>query len=336
MVRKNNIDLREYNSFGIGAVARTFIEFDSVADLQTLHAEGLFEGDVRVIGAGNNIIFVGDADCTLLHPVAKGIEVVSRDSQSVTVRAEAGTDWDDFVAWCVAQGLWGAENLSLIPGAVGAAPVQNIGAYGVEAKDIISSVEMFCTDTAKVLTLAAEHCDFGYRESIFKHTLKGKVVITAVTFTLSLTPNPNCNYGDLAAKVQELGGATLENIRAAVIDIRQSKLPDPKVMGNVGSFFKNPFVSTQRAKELAEQYEGIPLYATEGGVKVAAGWLIDRCGLKGYRAERVGVHERQALVLVNLGGATGEDVIELATMVRQRVKEKFGIDIEMEVNVWGF
>lgn len=336
MVIKNNIDLREYNSFGIGAVARTFIEFDSLSDLQTLHSEGLFEGDVRVIGAGNNIIFVGDATCTLLHPVAKGIEVVSRDLQSVTVRAEAGTDWDDFVAWCVAQGLWGAENLSLIPGSVGAAPVQNIGAYGVEAKDIISSVEMFCTDTAKMLTLAAEHCDFGYRESIFKHTLKGKVIITAVTFTLSLSPNPNCDYGDLAAKVAELGGETLENIRAAVIDIRQSKLPDPKVMGNVGSFFKNPFVSAERAKELAEQYAGIPLYPTEGGVKVAAGWLIDRCGLKGYKAERVGVHERQALVLVNLGGATGEDVLQLATMVQQRVKEKFDIDIEMEVNIWGF
>lgn len=336
MVRKSNIDLREYNSFGIGAVARTFIEFDSLADLQTLHGEGLFEGDVRVIGAGNNIIFVGDADCTLLHPVAKRIDIVSRDAQSVTVRAEAGTDWDDFVAWCVAHGLWGAENLSLIPGTVGAAPVQNIGAYGVEAKDIITSVEMFCTDTAKMLTLAAEHCDFGYRESIFKHALKGKVVITSVTFTLSLTPNPNCNYGDLASKVAELGGATLENIRAAVIDIRQSKLPDPKVMGNVGSFFKNPFVSTERAKELAEQYTGIPLYPTEGGVKVAAGWLIDRCELKGYRAERVGVHERQALVLVNLGGATGEDVIKLATMVQQRVKEKFDIEIDMEVNIWGF
>lgn len=329
-----NISLKPYNSFGIDVSAERLIEIEHTGELLRLAVDGFFvSNEWNVLSGGNNILFTQDQRAVLIHPVMKQITVTSEDEESVMVRAEAGLEWDDFVEWCVERELWGVENLSAIPGYVGAAPVQNIGAYGVEAKDAVESVEMVSVETGNVLTLAREHCAFGYRDSIFKHTLKGRVIITAVNFRLSKQPKPVVCYGDLGDKVQELGGETLRNIRGAIISIRDSKLPDPKVLGNAGSFFKNPVVSEAKAAELKRTYESMPVYPAENGVKLAAGWLIDRCGWKGRRQGNVGVHERQALVMVNYGGASGEEILRLAGDIRDSVKERFGVDVEMEVNI---
>ena len=253
------------------------------------------------------------------------------------LRADAGVEWDDLVEWAVERGLWGIENLSLIPGKAGAAPVQNIGAYGCEAKDVIERVHMFCTDNRSAMVIDAGHCCFGYRESIFKHELRGRVIITAVDIRLSRTPRPRLGYGDVEREVEARGGVTLRNIREAICAIRRAKLPDPKVTGNAGSFFKNPVVDECVARQLQAQWPDMPVYPAAGcagKVKLAAGWLIDKTGLKGYKRGRVGVHERQALVLVNLGGATGGEVIDFAHTVQMRVHEKFGIEIDTEVNIF--
>lgn len=332
-----NISLRAYNTFGIEASCRRLAEFADENDLRELFGDRtIAEGRWNVLAGGSNILFTGDYDGTLLHPVDRSIRIVSDDGSRVVARVGAGTEWNDFVDWCVAQGLWGAENLAYIPGYAGSSPVQNIGAYGVEAKDVVSSVEMFCVDTHKVLVLAAGHCEFGYRESVFKKSLRGKVIITFVNFELSRVPKPRMGYGDLQAKVEELGGPTLANIRDAVTAIRRSKLPEPSEIGNAGSFFKNPVVEDSVAHKLRAEYPSMPLYpcGEEGRSKLAAGWLIDQCGWKGRRVGNVGVHERQALVLVNYGGATGAAVLALAADIRKDVKDKFGVDIEMEVNVF--
>lgn len=337
MKEYRNISLKEYNTFGIDVNCSKFIEFDSFEDLSELFSKGIFKpgNEWAVISGGSNIVFTKDYDGTLLHPVCEDIEIISHNGDTVTVKAQAGVVWDDFVNFCVGNGLWGAENLSYIPGYVGASPVQNIGAYGVEAKDIIDSVEMFCVDNGSRLTLTKEHCDFGYRNSVFKKTLKGKVIITSVNFLLSRTPNPKLGYGDLNGKVEELGGISLANIRQAVTEIRQSKLPEPEVTGNAGSFFKNPVVPETQAAELKRQYPDMPLYPAQekGYAKLAAGWLIEQSGWKGKRIGDAGVHDRQALVLVNHGGASGSDIMSLAEKIRSDISEKFGIKIDPEVNV---
>lgn len=331
-----NIDLRDRNSFAVGATAQRLLEFDTIESLHEIFTDGLLAHEQwNILSGGNNVLITKDYEGTLIHPIAQQITETSRTTTNVCVRAEAGAEWDDLVAWCVERGLCGIENLSLIPGYVGAAPVQNIGAYGVEAKDVIESVEMYCVESGTILTMAAEHCCFGYRDSIFKQSLKGKVIITAVNFKLTLIPDIKMGYGDLRQAVEQLGEATIENVRRAVIAIRSSKLPDPKQLGNVGSFFKNPVVSNEIAERLKAQYPDMPLYgAPNGGCKLAAGWLIDRAGWKGYRREAVGVHKSQALVLVNYGGATGTQILELAHDVRNAVETMFGVDIEMEVNIW--
>lgn len=331
----DQISLLEFNTFGIDVKCRRLVEFTSHDDLVELASGGCFDGRWDVVGGGSNIIFTHDYPGTMLHAAGGSISVVEQRGDRVRVRAEAGVVWDDFVKWCMAEGLWGAENLSGIPGAVGAAPVQNIGAYGVEAKDIIASVETFVVDNSSRLDIARAHCDFGYRSSIFKHYLKGKTIVTAVNFDLSRKPSPSTAYGDLAAKTEELGGPTLENIRAAVKSIRDSKLPDPRVTGNAGSFFKNPVVEEGVATALKEKYPDMPLYPAQeaGHAKLAAGWLIDRCGWKGRREGNVGVHERQALVLVNLGGATGDEVMALAGRITGDVERTFGVRLETEVVV---
>ncbi len=279
-------------------------------------------------------MFTNDFDGTLVHPVGKGIAVTATGADTVSVRVEAGEEWDDVVAWSVSQGLWGIENLSLIPGYAGAAPVQNIGAYGVEFKDVAVSVEMFCVDTGNMLTLAAAHCGFGYRDSVFKRDLKGKVVITAVNIELWRQPRPKLEYGALGCAVEARGGMSLENIRNAVIAIRQSKLPDPKELGNAGSFFKNPVVTPEIAGTLREQYPSMPVYPdpSGSGVKLAAGWLIEMAGWKGRVLGRAAVHGAQALVLINLGGATGGEIAVLADAVAGAVYDRFGIVIQKEVN----
>ncbi|WP_302588340.1 UDP-N-acetylmuramate dehydrogenase [Alistipes senegalensis] len=334
MIREfHQISLRTRTSFGVDQQAARLVEFETPEDLRTLFAAGIPE-KWTVLAGGNNILFTRDYDGVLLTPVARGITLLSDDGDEVRVRADAGVEWDDLVEWAVGRGLWGIENLSLIPGKAGAAPVQNIGAYGCEAKDAIRRVEMYCIETGAMLTLDAAHCGFGYRESVFKHDLKGRVIITAVEIALTHTPRPRLGYGDVEREVEARGGATLRNIREAICAIRRAKLPDPAVLGNAGSFFKNPVVGAAAAERLLAEYPDMPHYpAPEGRVKLAAGWLIDRAGMKGRRKGAVGVHERQALVLVNHGGATGGEVIAFAHEVQERVREKFGIEIDTEVNI---
>ena len=334
MIREfHQISLRTRNSFGVDQQAARLVEFETPEDLRTLFAAG-FPEKWTVLAGGNNILFTRDYDGVLLTPVARGITLLSDDGDEVRVRADAGVEWDDLVEWAVGRGLWGIENLSLIPGKAGAAPVQNIGAYGCEAKDAIRRVEMYCVETGAMLTLDAAHCGFGYRESVFKHDLKGRAIITAVEIALTHTPRPRLGYGDVEREVEARGGATLRNIREAICAIRRAKLPDPAVLGNAGSFFKNPVVGAAAAERLLAEYPDMPHYpAPEGRVKLAAGWLIDRAGMKGSRKGAVGVHERQALVLVNHGGATGGEVIAFAHEVQEQVREKFGIEIDTEVNI---
>ena len=337
MIREfHHISLRDRNSFGVEQQAARLAEFETADDLRAIFAGGA-PAEWCVLSGGNNILFTRDYDGVLLTPVARGITLLSDDGDEVRVRADAGVEWDDRVEWAVERGLWGIENLSLIPGKAGAAPVQNIGAYGCEAKDVIERVHMFCTDNRSAMVIDAGHCCFGYRESIFKHELRGRVIITAVDIRLSRTPRPRLGYGDVEREVEARGGVTLRNIREAICAIRRAKLPDPKVTGNAGSFFKNPVVDECVARQLQAQWPDMPVYPAAGcagKVKLAAGWLIDKTGLKGYKRGRVGVHERQALVLVNLGGATGGEVIDFAHTVQMRVHEKFGIEIDTEVNIF--
>lgn len=335
MIREfHDIGLANRNSFGVAQQAARLIEFDREDDLRDLFAGG-GPSPWMVLGGGNNILFTRDYAGTLLVPRASGIRIAAETGETVLVEAEAGAEWDDLVAWAADRSLWGIENLSLIPGKAGAAPVQNIGAYGCEAKDTIASVRMFCPETGNTLVMDAAHCGFGYRESVFKHLLRGRVIITAVTLRLSRTPRPNLGYGDLARETEARGGATLHNIRKAVCAIRRAKLPDPAVVGNAGSFFKNPVVEEHTAAALRAEHPDMPLYpaAEPGKAKLAAGWLIDRAGLKGYSEGPVGIHDRQALVLVNRGGATGSEVLAFARMVQRRVKERFGVHIDTEVNI---
>lgn len=330
-----DIDLRDRNSFRVAQKAARLAEFETAEELAQLFARGVPDR-WTVLAGGNNILFTRDYDGLLLTPTGRGIAVAKDDGDRVEVRAEAGVEWDDLVEWAVERGLWGIENLSLIPGKAGAAPVQNIGAYGCEAKDTIVGVECYCVETGNMLILSAEHCDFGYRDSIFKRSLRGRVVITEVTFALRRTPQPRLAYGDLERETAARGGPTLRNIREAVRSIRRSKLPDTAVTGNAGSFFKNPVVDAALAERLAKAHPDMPVYPAFGEPtkrKLAAGWLIDRCGLKGYRRGRAGVHDRQALVLVNHGGATGTDVLDLARYVQQCVRERFGVEIDTEVNI---
>ena len=329
-----NSPLRDLNSFHVEERADSIVEFDNRSDLDTIFAENRAPEKWYVLGGGNNILFTQQYEGTLIKPVGRHISIKAQFDDSTIVEAEAGVEWDDLVAWCVERNLWGAENLSLIPGTVGAAPVQNIGAYGAEAKDIIERVHYFDTQDHKHHTIGNAECHFAYRDSIFKRELKGRVIITSVEFRLSKIAHPNLGYGDLSKEVESRGGSSLENIRNAVCAIRQSKLPDTKVLGNAGSFFKNPIVNKSIAEQLKSEYEDMPIYPiSEQKCKLAAGWLIDKAGLKGFRNGNVGVHERQALVLVNFGEAKGTDVLELSTQVQQTVKAKFGIEIEPEVNI---
>ena len=329
-----DIDITSRNSFHVRQRARRLVEFDRAEELPELFAK-YGTDNWYVLSGGNNILFTKDIEPLLVVPCDDRIEILGESDTALRVKVGAGVEWDDLVAWAVEREAWGIENLSLIPGKAGAAPVQNIGAYGVEAKDVIRAVEMYFVEGGNFVTLAAEHCDFGYRESVFKHSLKGRVVITAIEIELSKVANPRLNYGDVVREVEARGGATIANIRDAICSIRRSKLPDTAVLGNAGSFFKNPIVGREVAERIAVDYPEMPSYPTqeEGKVKLAAGWLIEKAGMKGYKEGNVGVHERQALVLVNLGGATGGEVIAFAEKVVAAVREKFGIEISPEVNV---
>ena len=330
-----NARLKELNSFGLDVTAKQLCIYHSPDDIRQLIEQtgGIVGKRILILGGGCNLVFVNNFDGLVIHPANSYISIVSETDDHCLVKAGAGTVWDELVAWAVEHNLGGAENLSLIPGTVGASPVQNIGAYGCEAKDIIESVNVVSLTDGSLSTLSNADCRFGYRDSAFKHELKDRYLVDSVVYRLSKKPQFVTHYGSLNGEIEKLGGPSLHTIRQAVINIRNSKLPDPKVTGNVGSFFKNPTVSAAEAERLLAKWPEMVTYpVTKGRTKIAAGWLIDRCGLKGYTnaARTAGVHTQQALVLVNLGGATGNDIMAVARHVQQSVADKFGICIEPE------
>ena len=331
----NDVNVASRISFGVNHQAKTLVEFETAEDLRNYFAENRPE-KWYVLGAGNNTLFTKDYDGVILTPVCRNMTILEDNAEWVDIRVEAAADWDELVEWSVENGLWGMENLSAIPSSVGAAPVQNIGAYGAEVKDVVTTVEYFDCRTMQVERLSKEECHFAYRESIFKGELRGVAIILAVEMRLQRTPKPNLGYGDVMREIENLGGVSLRNIRTAISAIRGRKLPDPKVLGNAGSFFKNPIVERSVAERLLEEYPSMPHYDVPNEpnmVKLAAGWLIDQSGLKGYREHGVGVHEHQALVLVNYGTACGNDVINFAHFVASVVEHKFGVTISPEVNI---
>lgn len=328
----SSYSLLPHNTFGMDVKAAHFVEFTTVEDVISI-AKELGERKHLVIGGGSNLLFMGDYDGVILHSAIKGVEVVGENEDSVFVRAGSGINWDEFVAYTVSQGWQGLENLSAIPGEVGASAVQNVGAYGVEAGDRIEKVEAVSLLDASLKVFTKEECAYAYRDSIFKNSEKGKNIITHIIFKLNKKPDFVLSYGNLKEQCEAMGGVTAENIREAVCKTRAAKLPDPAELGSAGSFFMNPVVDSAKAEQLKELYPEMPVYPATGGVKLSAGWLIDRCGWKDRSSERVGVYRNQALVVVNLGGATGKDVMDFATQVQESVKEKFGVNIFPEVNV---
>lgn len=334
MKELTDYSLLHHNTFGMDVRTAHFVEYESVEELCAFLKQKNYELPLLHIGRGSNLLFSGDYQGTVLHSLIKGYEVVSETSDTVDVRVGAGEVWDDFVAYTVQKNLYGAVNLSLIPGEVGASAVQNIGAYGVEAKDLIVSVDTVCVSTGELRQLSNEECCYAYRKSIFKQELKGKYIVTHVTYRLSKVPVWHLDYGNIRTELDKAScPLTLDNLRRIIIRIREEKLPDPAQMGNAGSFFMNPVIPKKQFADLQSIYTDMPSYpAGEDCVKVPAGWMIDRCGWKGKSLGRAGVHARQALVLVNLGGATGKEIMALAEAVVASVKEKFGIDIHPEVN----
>jgi UDP-N-acetylmuramate dehydrogenase len=334
MIIKENISLLSYNTFGIDAKADYFIEYSSVEELQTaLKSEIVKSNRLLHIGGGSNLLFMKDFKGVILHSAINFIKKVSEDADTIMLEAGAVVNWDDFVAYTVQNGWGGVENLSLIPGEVGASAVQNIGAYGVEVQDVIVEVNAVEIETGEPKTFSIEDCQYGYRESIFKKELKGKYIITSVVFKLQKQPEFKLNYQHLEAEVLKNGDINLQNIRQTIIAVRESKLPDPKIFGNAGSFFMNPVISKAHFNELLAQYPQMPHYfVSETEEKVPAGWLIDQCGWKGKQIGNAGVHDKQALVLVNKGGATGAEIVYLAEQIQASVKTKFGIELRAEVN----
>lgn len=333
----SDIELKDLTTFHIPARARHFAEVASVDDILELQNTKVFrERKKLILGGGSNLLLTKDFDGLVVKVSIPGITLEREDMHHYYLRVEAGVVWHQFVMYCVDHGYAGVENMALIPGQTGAAPMQNIGAYGVEMKDVCTRVEAIHIDTGEVVSFTAADCDFGYRESIFKNKLKGQFIITAVHFRLNKEPRFNISYGDIKATLDEMKVFDL-NIKAvseAVIKIRSSKLPDPAVLGNAGSFFKNPTVSFEKCSELIAQYPLMPNYPqASGDVKLPAGWLIEQCGWKGKRVGNTGSHARQALVLVNYGGATGHEVYQLAMDIRQSVMDKFGVEINPEVNL---
>lgn len=324
--------LLPYNTFGIDVSATRFLEYASVEELQQLIEQGAITTPFLHIGGGSNLLFTKDYDGLILHSRIGGIEVLEEDEHSVSVRVGAGVVWDDFVAYCVAHGWYGVENLSLIPGEVGASAVQNIGAYGVEVKDLIAAVE-----TVNIhgdwRVYSVEECGYAYRDSIFKRPENKSIFITYVRFWLGKEEHYTLDYGTIRQELEKYPALTLPIVRKVIIGIRESKLPNPKVMGNAGSFFMNPIVPKEKLLALQQEYPQIPYYEqSDGRVKIPAGWMIDQCGWKGKSLGPAAVHDKQALVLVNRGGAKGSDIIALSDAVRASVREKFGIDIHPEVN----
>lgn len=334
---KTNINLQPYNSFGFDAVAKQFVEINAVSDLQTLIKSGaLPRQKTLILSGGNNILFQNEVfDGLVVYINTKGIEILKEGGNDVVVRAQAGEDWPDFVRFCVGKGWHGVENLAHIPGKVGAAPVQNIGAYGMELKDSFAQCEAMDLVAGETKVFTKEECRFGYRESIFKGELKGRYVITSVDFLLKKDAPLNLEYGNIKSYLEENGISrpTLQQLHDAICAIRDAKLPDVKQIGSAGSFFKNPVIEREQLEALLKEYPTMPHYDEPNGkVKVPAGWLIEQAGWKGWRDEHVGVYDKQALVLVHYGGGKGQDIVQLAHRIQESVEEKFGIRISPEVN----
>lgn len=338
MPLQHHADIRSLNTFGVSVKAEYVGRFSDAEQLRELFAMPELQGIPRMIlGGGSNVLFTGDyAGIVLLNEVM-GMVVVREDTSHVWVKAGAGVGWHELVLHAVEQGWGGIENLSLIPGKVGAAPMQNIGAYGVEIKDTFHTLEAFRISDGSVLTFDREACRFGYRESYFKREGREQYVILNVTFRLTKAPHTmNTSYGTISDELARMGinFPTIKDVSDAVIAIRRSKLPDPAVIGNAGSFFKNPVVPVEVAERIKEKHPDMPAYpAGEGLVKLAAGWLIEKAGWKGHRSGDHGVHDRQALVLVNYGNATGNQIHALSGEIMQSIKERFGVELEREVNI---
>ena len=337
MLFQENISLKPYNTFGIDARAAYFASFTTVDALQSLLNEDLArKHQLLVLGGGSNLLLTKDVDGLVLKNSISGIELVKEDEQHYYIKVGAGEVWHHFVMHCVSHGFGGVENLSLIPGSVGASPMQNIGAYGVEIRDVFHELEALHIQEQEVHKFGLADCAFGYRESVFKNRLKGQYIITSVTYRLQKQPVFNTSYGAIKTELERMGVKELSitAISQAVINIRTSKLPDPKEIGNAGSFFKNPIVTNEVFEALKSEYPNIAAFpAGEGFAKIAAGWLIEQCGWKGYRRGDAGCYPKQALVLVNYGQATGDEMLQLSYDIRESVKKKFGIGVEPEVNV---
>ena len=326
--------LLPHNTFGMDVKASVFIEYASVEELKEVLSLYVKDNQWLHIGKGSNLLFTGDFSGIILHSAIKGYEVIHEDTNEVVVRVGAGEVWDDFVAMTVENEWYGAENLSLIPGEVGASAVQNIGAYGVEAKDLIVGVEAIEVSTGKESIFKNEECGYAYRESVFKSLLKYQYLVTHVSYRLKKTPCYHLDYGNIRLELEKQKAClTLANVRQTIISIREAKLPDPKLQGNAGSFFMNPVISREHFEALLVDYPLMPHYGVDAeSIKIPAAWMIDQCGWKGKRLGRAGVHDKQALVLVNLGGAVGAEVIALSEAIQKSVYEKFGINILPEVN----
>lgn len=334
-----NYSLLAHNTFGIEANCLRFLEYVSVSDAQKI-ASILTEKDfpLMILGAGSNLLLTKDFSGTVIHSAIKGIEMKDcvKDRESIFLRCGSGETFDDVVAYAVGHGYYGAENLSLIPGEVGASAVQNIGAYGVEAKDIIYEVEAVDLTNGNLVSFTNSDCAYSYRQSKLKNIWKNRYIITYVTYRLYKTFCPNLDYGNIRAflEARHIDKPTAQELREVIIDIRKSKLPDPKVLGNAGSFFMNPIVSKDKFLELLKIYPNMPHFSIDDFYeKIPAGWMIEQCGWKGQCLGRAGVHDKQSLVLVNLGGATGADILQLCKAIQRDVKDRFSIEILPEVNI---
>lgn len=327
-----NYSLLQHNTFGMDVSCRRFLEYESVEEAQQVAAIlRVSHQPFFIIGSGSNLLLTGDYDGIVVHSAIRGIE-----EHDAMVTAGSGETFDQLISWCIAHGLYGLINLSLIPGDVGASAVQNIGAYGVEVAQYINKVEAVEIATGKVVTILATECGYAYRQSLFKTEWKNRYLITRVTYQLSTVFEPHIDYGNIRAELERQGIASPspEQLRQVIIDIRRSKLPDPDVEGNAGSFFVNPIVQRSLFEELLTHYPDMPHYPVDDEhVKIPAGWMIERCGWKGKSLGRAGVHSKQALVLVNRGGATGNDVVTLCRQIQHDVKAMFGVEINPEVNI---
>ena len=334
---KKNHSLKNFNTFGLDVVAKNFVEIHSIEDINSLKAEGLIKKDeILILGGGSNVLFTKDSNQLVVHIDIQGIEIFREDESTALVKVGAGVPWHTLVMWSIENDLSGIENLSLIPGTCGAAPMQNIGAYGAEIVQVFDHLEAFHIDSGEIHRFEAEDCEFGYRDSVFKHRYKGDYIICSVCFKLKKQHSFNISYGDIHRIIEEKfkGVISLRNVSEAVILIRQSKLPDPAEIGNSGSFFKNPVISETQFLELNQKHSNLPSYpAGDGLVKIPAGWLIEQAGWKGHRRGTIGVHAKQALVLVNYGGGSGADILKLAQDIQNDIAQKFGINLQTEVNI---